>query len=75
MKHLPLKEMAWAVAFVIVALLLYGGSYVMLVSEETEELVFTGVGTIRFRVVEGSRYKPSYPFGADVAVRFFSLAY
>src|SRR5262249_25237895 len=79
MKHLPVKEIGYAVAFVIAALLLYATSYMTLVSEETEETGFTGFGTARFPTIEhrpdGPRYKPRYRFGGEVAVQFFYLAY
>jgi hypothetical protein len=71
MKHLPMKEIGYAATFVLVALLLYGGSYMMLVSQRMNVIV----GTFGVPVVDGDRIQPEYAIGGDVAVRFFSLAY
>jgi hypothetical protein len=62
---------AWALAFVVVALVLYAASYMMLVSHRMNVVA----GTFGVPVVEDGRIQPEYAIGGDVAVKFFSLAH
>jgi hypothetical protein len=65
---------AWAIALLFVAVLLYGASYAMLVSEETVNVAVPGAA-IAMPVMEGSRVKPHYAFGSHVAVQFYGPAH